>query len=49
MGSPPSLSRIFRRFLDECISWTMKRAEELKSLSLVVALSEVGSSFGFGL
>lgn len=44
-----SLSRILRIFLDECTSWAMAGAEELKRLGLVAALSEVGSSLGSSL
>jgi hypothetical protein len=42
----PSLPRIFRCFLDECVSWAIAGAKELKSLGLVAALGEVGSSYG---
>jgi hypothetical protein len=48
-GEPPSLSRFLRRFLDECTSWSMVGAEELKRLGLVAALSEVGSRLDSGL
>jgi hypothetical protein len=45
----PSLSRIFRCFLDECASWAIAGAKEFESLVLVAALGEVGSSYGTSL
>jgi hypothetical protein len=34
---------------DKCVSWAIGRAKELESLGLVVALAEVGSSYGSSL
>jgi hypothetical protein len=34
---------------DECVSWAIAGAKELESLGLVVALAEVGSSYGSSL
>jgi hypothetical protein len=39
----------FRCFSDECVSWAIAGAKELESLGLVVALAEVGSSYGSSL
>jgi hypothetical protein len=45
-GESPSLPRIFRCFSDECVSWEIAGAKELKSLGLAAALGEVGSNYG---